>query len=327
MDNVTCSLVIPVFNEQACLPELIDRCTKVMNALDIRYEILLVDDGSDDRSRQLIRIGAEHFPDIVCGVFLNRNYGQHAAVMAGFAEARGRVIVTLDADLQNPPEEIPKLLAKIRQGSDVVGSVRTNRRDTRFRRLASQLVNAIIRRATGSNMTDYGCMLRAYRREIVDLMLSCSERSTFIPALANSFAANPVEIQVEHADRDKSKSRYGLLKLINLQFDLLTSVTTLPLRLFSLIGAFMSLFGFSFGAFMLLMRLGLGPEWSADGVFTILAVLFFFIGVQLLALGVVGEYLGRIYSDVRARPRYLIAERTLGSEVRPLRPANLTHSG
>ena len=306
MNNTLISLVIPVFNEEANLAELIRRCTQVADQFEEDYELILIDDGSRDRSPQIISEAAEMENSHVVGVLLNRNYGQHAAVMAGFAQAKGDIIVTLDADLQNPPEEIPKLIAKMRDGCDVVGSVRINRQDTWFRRVSSRLINKAVRAATGVLMNDYGCMLRAYHRDIIDAMLMCHERSTFIPVLANSFAKRPGEVDVTHADRSADESKYNLWKLINLQFDLLTSMTTAPLRLLSVVGAVLAAAGFLFSLILFVGRVIYGASWAGEGVFTVFAVLFIFIGVQLAAMGLLGEYVGRIYHDVRARPRYFI---------------------
>jgi undecaprenyl-phosphate 4-deoxy-4-formamido-L-arabinose transferase len=300
------SLVIPVFNEDNNLSELIRRCLAVCNGLGQPYEIILVDDGSRDGSPQKITQAAEVNNGRVIGVLLNRNYGQHTAVMAGFAEARGDIIVTLDADLQNPPEEIPKLVKKIEQGYDVVGSVRVPRQDTLFRRIASLIVNKAAQKATGVVMHDYGCMLRAYRKAVVVAMLQCRERSTFIPVLANSFASKTTEIEVNHAARPDNNSKYGLWRLINLQFDLLTSMTTFPLRVLSILGTVISAAGIGFGIFLLIMRFIHGAVWAAQGVFTLFAILFIFIGAQFVAMGLLGEYIGRIYYDVRARPRYFV---------------------
>jgi undecaprenyl-phosphate 4-deoxy-4-formamido-L-arabinose transferase len=300
------SVVIPVFNEQENLEELIRRCLSVCDAMGRLYEIILIDDGSTDSSARIISDAARQNDGRVIGLLLNRNYGQHAAVMAGFSASRGDIVVTLDADLQNPPEEIPKLINKIDEGFDVVGSIRTPRHDTLFRKAASFMINKAAQKATGVLMHDYGCMLRAYRRNIVTAMIECHERSTFIPVLANSFANKTTEIEVTHGKRSKGESKYGLFKLINLQYDLLTSMTTFPLRLLSTIGAFISMLGIGFGLFLLIMRLTHGPEWAAQGVFTLFAILFIFIGAQFIGMGLLGEYIGRIYHDVRARPRYYI---------------------
>jgi len=301
------SVVIPVYNEKDNLPELIDRCLAACKKTNRPFEIILVDDGSRDGSRDIISQAADHHPE-VAAVILNRNYGQHSAVLAGLDQSRGEIVVTLDADLQNPPEEIPNLVREMDSGVDVVGTVRQNRQDAIFRRAASSLINRIVRRTTGVMMHDYGCMLRAYRRSIVDAILQCQERSTFIPILANSFAGSTSEIPVDHAPREKGKSKYSLLKLISLQFDLLTSMSTFPLRLLSFMGAVISLCGIGFGVLLMVLRFVYGAGWAAEGVFTLFAVLFVFIGAQFVGLGLLGEYLGRIYHDVRGRPRFFIQE-------------------
>lgn len=318
------SVVVPVYNEEACLREFIERATCVLKSLPNLTELVFVDDGSRDGSPEMIVRATEEFPGMVSGILLNRNYGQHPAVLAGMAESRGDIVITLDADLQNPPEEIPRLLAKAQEGYDVVGSIRQQRQDTFYRRFFSRLVNRMTAKVTGIQMKDYGCMLRAYDRSVVDAMLQCSEHSTFIPVLANSFGNRTTEIEVAHSDRPAGESKYSLIKLINLQFDLLTSMTTLPLRMLSFIGVVLSASGIGFGVFLMVMRLIFGSEWAVKGVFTLFAVLFFFVGAQFLAMGLLGEYIGRIYKDVRGRPRYLVqkrvgtsslTERETGSEV------------
>jgi len=184
--------------------------------------------------------------------------------------------------------------------------VRQNRRDTLFRKLSSRLVNRIVRQTTGVLMHDYGCMLRGYRRQVVDAMLECHERSTFIPVLANCFAGRTTEIEVQHAARTAGQSKYSLWKLISLQFDLLTSMTTFPLRLLTVFGGLIAVLGIGFGAFLLVLRFVYGADWAAEGVFTLFAILFFFVGAQFMAMGLLGEYIGRIYLDVRARPRSFV---------------------
>lgn len=311
------SIVVPVYNEQANIEELIDRCVKVGDATNRSYEIVLADDGSADDSVRLMRAKVAQYPGKIIVIVLNRNYGQHTAVIAGLGAASGDIIVTLDADLQNLPEEIPKLLAQIDAGCDVVGSVRQQRQDSWFRRQSSALINRAVRRTTGVMMRDYGCMLRAYRRPVVDAILQCSERSTFIPVLANSFASKTGEVEVAHASRSDGETKYGLWKLINLQFDLLTMMTTFPLRLLTIIGSVLAILGFAAGSLLLVLRLVYGAEWAANGVLTVFAGLFFFGGVQLLGLGLMGEYIGRIYNDVRSRPRYFIRETISTTELPP----------
>ena len=315
INNRSMSVVVPVYNEEANLREFIRRTMVVLDGISHPSELILVDDGSRDASPGIISEAAARHPGRITGVFFNRNYGQHTAVIAGFAESRGDIVVTLDADLQNPPEEIPKLIAKAGEGYDVVGSVRVGRQDTAFRRLFSWMINRVTAKATGVRMKDYGCMLRAYSRQVVNAILQCPERSTFIPVLANTFANRTIEIDVEHAERPAGDSKYGVLKLINLQFDLLTSMTTFPLRLLSFIGVIISCIGIGFGILILILRLLEGPEWAAQGVFTLFAVLFIFVGAQFIAMGLIGEYIGRIYTEARARPRYFVRTRVGGSSL------------
>ena len=300
------SVVIPVYNEQESLPELIRRTADACETLGKAYEILLVDDGSTDNSAEMLSDAAEEPGSNVVAVLLNRNYGQHNAIMAGFSHVTGDLIVTLDADLQNPPEEIPRLVAKADEGYDVVGTVRQNRQDTWFRKRASRLINRLIQSTTGKAMGDYGCMLRAYRRHIVEAMLNCHERSTFIPILANTFARKAIEIPVHHAEREFGDSKYSFMRLINLMYDLVTCLTTTPLRLLSVFGSIIAVAGFALSVLLVVLRLVFGPQWAAEGVFMLFAVLFMFIGAQFVGMGLLGEYIGRIYNDVRARPRYFI---------------------
>lgn len=300
------SVVIPVYNEQESLPELLRRTDAACAQLAIDYEILLVDDGSSDASAEMLTAAAEAPGSHILAVLLNRNYGQHSAIMAGFSHVSGDLIITLDADLQNPPEEIPRLVEMARQGYDVVGTVRQNRQDSWFRKRASRLINHLIQRTTGKAMGDYGCMLRAYRRHIVDAMLHCHERSTFIPILANTFARRATEIPVLHAEREFGDSKYSLMRLINLMYDLITCLTTTPLRLLSVFGSVIALVGFAISLLLIGLRLFLGPQWAAEGVFMLFAVLFIFVGAQFIGMGLLGEYIGRIYNEVRARPRYFI---------------------
>jgi undecaprenyl-phosphate 4-deoxy-4-formamido-L-arabinose transferase len=300
------SIVIPVYNEQQSLPELLRRTQAACAQLEQEVEIILVDDGSRDDSADMLLEAAQQESSPVVAVILNRNYGQHAAIMAGFEQCRGDLVITLDADLQNPPEEIPRLVSTAALGYDVVGTVRGNRQDSALRRWPSKLINLAVQRSTGVAMTDYGCMLRAYRRNIVDAMLACRERSTFIPILANSFARHTTEVVVMHAEREHGESKYSAMKLINLMFDLVTCMTTTPLRLLSIIGFSMAFLGVAFATMLIVLRLMFGASWAGHGTFVLFAVLFVFTGGQFIGMGLLGEYLGRMYSDVRARPRFFI---------------------
>ena len=307
------SVVIPVYNEEANLPELLDRLTGTLVPLGRPYEIVLVNDGSRDRSLPLLREAAALDPHLVV-VDFNRNYGQHAAVFAGFEVSRGEVVVTLDADLQNPPEEIPRLVAKMEEGFDVVGTIRVQRQDTLLRRVASKIVNRMTAVATGVQLTDYGCMLRAYRQPVVKLLAASNEVSTFIPVLADLFAGRVTEIPVAHSERLHGESKYSIWKLFRLQFDLMTSFSVLPLRVTMGVGVVMAIASCLVALVLIAGRLIYGHEWAVSGVFTLFALVFFFLGGQLFAIGLLGEYVGRIYQQVRDRPRYVIRQVIRGEE-------------
>jgi undecaprenyl-phosphate 4-deoxy-4-formamido-L-arabinose transferase len=297
------SVVIPIYNEADNIETLHRRLTETLAPMGRSYEIWYVDDGSADRSLELLHRVA--LADAHVGIIeLTRNFGQHAAVLAGFAASKADIVVTLDGDLQNPPEEIPRLVAKLEEGYEVVGGWREDRQDPWFRRAPSDLINRLTSFAVGVKMNDYGCMLRAYRRGIVQQIIDCDERSSFIPALANSLAKRTAEIEVQHSDRFSGRSKYSLLKLMRLSFDLITGFSLLPIQLMSVVGIVVALAGMGFGGFLLVRRLFVGPE--SEGVFTLFAILFVFIGILIFAVGLVGEYVGRIYLEVRRRPTYRI---------------------
>ncbi len=297
------SLVIPVYNEEESLPELFSRTVKVLKGLGKPYELILVDDGSKDRSLALCLDLREREGSIRVAS-MNGNFGQHMAIMAGFSLARGEMIITMDADLQNPPEEIPKLIRAMERGHDVVGTIRTFRQDPLFRKVASKIVNKVTNRITGLKLNDYGCMLRGYRRRIVDLILQCQETTTFIPALAQKFALSPVEVPVRHSERKKGESKYGLFRLIRLNFDLMTGFSMVPLQAVTMTGIAVALLSLIFTVMLVLRRIFLGPE--AEGVFTLFAINFFLMGITMMSVGIGGEYVGRVYQEVRKRPRYVI---------------------
>jgi len=306
------SVVIPVYNEEGNLSELIRRTVAACDALKTSYEIVLVDDGSADASRRMIRDAVTRHPAIV-GVMLSTNFGQHAAVTAGFEVSRGKYVITMDADLQNPPEEIPRLLEKLRAGYDIVGTIRENRHDTFFRKLASKLVNLMVRSLChGKTMLDYGCMLRGYGRHVVDAVLKCPEQGKFIPMLAMAFASRSVEIHVHHAERTVGKSKYGVGKLIALQYDLLTGTSVFPLRLLTFFGFLVACAGVVFGVYIFI-RSQMDKAWGANGVFALFAIQFVFMGGLFAAIGLVGEYVGKIHLNTRARPQYFIADVVRGS--------------
>lgn len=300
------SIVIPVYNEQENLKSLFERLAATMDKTGKPWEVLFTNDGSRDRSLDLLREFHRQRPKEVRVIDFNGNFGQHMAIMAAFERVRGEITVTLDADLQNPPEEIPKLLAAIEAGHDSVGGYRKNRQDTFFRKYASRIINGIRAKITRIRMKDQGCMLRAYRKHIVESIVASGETSTFIPALAYSYSANPTDVEVEHAARAAGESKYRLYDLVRLNFDLMTGFSVVPLQLFTFFGIVTSILSLLFVVFLFIRRLVVGPE--AEGVFTLFAILFFLVGIVIFGLGIIGEYIGRIYKEVRRRPRFIIRE-------------------
>ena len=304
MAKIYASIVIPVFNEEQNLEPLFTRLTKVMDGVGKPYEIIFTNDGSSDRSEEILLSFFKRRPEQVRVINFNGNYGQHIAIIAAFERVRGEVVVTLDADLQNPPEEIPKLLALYEQGYDAIGGRRMKRKDTLGRRLSSWLINRLRERFTGIVMQDQGCMLRAYSRRIVDAIAQSGERATFIPALAYTMSARPTEVEVEHSERAAGVSKYNYYKLIRLNFDLITGFTLVPLQLFTLFS-----FACAFGSLLLVgiiffRRIVWGAE--VEGVFTLFAIMFFLVSVLMVGIGLLGEYVGRAYQAVQQRPRYVL---------------------
>jgi undecaprenyl-phosphate 4-deoxy-4-formamido-L-arabinose transferase len=298
------SVVVPVYNEEAGLPNLFARLYPAMDALGIPYEIIFVNDGSRDQSVSILAEQYRKRPEVTRVVLFNGNYGQHMAILAGFEQTRAAIVLTLDADLQNPPEEIHKLVAKMREGYDYVGSIRRKRQDSAWRTMASKAMNRVRERITNIHITDQGNMLRAYGRNVIDLVNQCGEVNTFVPALAYKFSRRPTEIVVEHEERAAGESKYSLYSLIRLNFDLMTGFSLVPLQMFSLGGMILSGLSSLLVLILLVRRFVLGAE--AEGVFTLFAIAFVFMGVILFGIGLVGEYVGRIYQQVRSRPRYVV---------------------
>jgi undecaprenyl-phosphate 4-deoxy-4-formamido-L-arabinose transferase len=298
------SIVIPVYNEQEGLAALYARLYPALDALQRSYEIIFVDDGSADRSVALLREQFERRPDVTRVVVLAGNFGQHNAILAGFAQVRGQHIITLDADLQNPPEEIASLLVQMDQGRDYVGTVRQMRQDSFLRRWPSRLLNLIRERTTSISITDQGCMLRGYSRAVINAINQCPEVNTFIPALAYLFARSPVEIPVRHEERAAGTSKYSMYKLLRLNFDLMTGFSIVPLQLYSLLGIVIACASLTLFAILMVQRILYGAD--VQGVFTLFSIVFFLLGVLLIGVGLLGEYIGRIYAQVRGRPRFLV---------------------
>ena len=293
------SIVIPVYNEEQNIPALSARLFPILDSLKRQYEVIFINDGSKDSSLALLINEYKARPEVVRVIDFNANFGQHTAIMAGFREARGDMVITLDADLQNPPEEIPRVIACIDEGHDVVGTIRMRRKDTFFRKTASKLVNKFMNRITGFALNDYGCMLRGYRRDIVDIINEAGEASTFLPALAQKYAGSPVEIEVSHSERSAGESKYSMFRLIRLYFDLMTAFSNVPLQLITESG--MIIFGLG------VIPCVMGKFWEG--------LMCFLAGYTVACVGVVGEYIGRMYQEVRKRPRYIIRKIYEGGKI------------
>jgi len=297
------SIIVPVYNEEVNLEPLMNRLYPVIQGIGVSFEIIFTNDGSRDRSLEILCRMAREYPGVKVLDF-NGNFGQHMAILAAFEMSRGEIVITLDADLQNPPEEIPRMVAEVEKGHDVVGTIRQKRQDLLYRRIASRIVTFTTNKMTGMQMNDYGCMLRAYHRDVIENINRCQESTTFIPALAQTFCSNPTEIKVAHSERSAGESKYSLYKLIRLNFDLMTGFSVVPLQLFALFGIMTSVLSLAFALFLLVRRFIVGAE--VEGVFTLFAILFFFVGIIILGIGIVGEYVGRIYQEVRKRPRFVV---------------------
>ena len=303
--NGLVSIVVPVFNESANLAKLWARLKPVLDALSRPWETVFVDDGSRDDSLEILCEIAAGEHGRVRVVELARNFGQHSAILAGFRQSHGEIVVTLDADLQNPPEEIPRLVAAIDEGNDVVGGWREQRHDNAYRRYASQLHNRLTSMIVGVPMHDYGCMLRAYRRHIVDAVVECDEKAAFVPALANTFARRVAEIPVGHDDRAAGKSKYNLFSLAKLSLNLITGFSLIPIQMLSMTGIGISVLAVLMAMALLAHRLIYGPQ-EEGALWTLFAIQFFFNGMIFLALGIIGQYVGRNYIEDRGRPTYIV---------------------
>ena len=302
--NLHYSVVIPLFNDAEILPELHRRVSAVMDSLGESYEIVYVDDGSRDNTFGALQEVYRGDPGHVKGVRLLRNFGQHPAVTAGFEQTCGQIVITLDSDLQNPPEELPKLLDKLAEGYDVVVGWRQVRQDSILRTLPSKFINWLISRSTGVKLHDYGSMLRVYRREVVQLLNQTEESAKFITALTSWLGVNIVEVPVRHELAADGQSRYNIRRLFRMTMDLATGYSLVPIQMVTGVGLLMAVVGISSGLFLLAWRIIFGV--NVTGLSSFVALLLVLFGIQLAGLGIVGEYIGRIYIEVRDRPYYLI---------------------
>lgn len=306
------SVVIPVYNEEENLPALIKRLINTMRKIKKPFEIIFVNDCSRDKSIQILEEIYKKNPKQIRVVDLKRNCGQYTAILAGLEQSSGKITITLDADLQNPPEEIPKLIALMEKGYDLVSGYRVGRQDIWYRRFFSKLINLIRDKFTNIHMKDMGCMLRAHSREVVDSMLEAKGSAIFVPALAYSCAFNPIDVPVQHEARFAGESKYNFFDLVQITFDLMTDYSMAPLYVFSILGFGISILSLLFAIYLVIRRIFLGPE--VQGVFTLFAIMFFFAGILLMGLGVIGEYIRRIYQEMRRqRPSFAI-KRILGKQ-------------
>lgn len=306
------SAVVPIYNEVESIPPLIETIASVFQENGISYEILCVDDGSTDGSTELLRQLAQQRPDLRA-VLLRRNYGQTAAMAAGFNHARGDVVITLDGDLQNDPADIPRLLAKLDEGYDLVSGWRKDRQDAMVTRLVpSRIANWLIRKVTEVRIHDYGCSLKAYRAELVRDMNLYGELHRFLPALAFIEGARIAELPVRHHARRYGYSKYGLGRTFRVLMDLFTiffmkKFLTRPMHVFGLFGLVSMLSGIGLGLYLTFLKFGLG-ESIGDRPLLILAVVLFLTGVHLLSLGLLAELSMRTYHESQNRPIYRVRE-------------------
>lgn len=296
------SVVIPVFNEQENIDNLCRRLLKTMDSVRRPYEVIFVDDGSSDNTSSILSDWFHKRSDVIRVLTFNGNYGQYIAILAGFEHVRGDVIVTLDADLQNLPEEIPVLLNKMDEGYDLVGGYRAQRHDNLFRTYASKIINSMRYKTTGIKMKDHGCMLRAYKRHIIEGVVKTRETSTFITALAQKFAWNPIDIPVSHEERSAGSSKYSLYKLIRITFDLLTGFSLIPLQIFTMFGMVIS----SASLFYFFVEVFKKIVTHHHGYGLHFAFVFLLLSVIILGIGLLGEYLGRAYFAICEHPNFVI---------------------
>lgn len=306
------SIVIPVYNEVESLPKLLETLHFHLKSLHLSYEILCIDDGSTDGSAQLLKKYAQSDPHLRA-ILLRRNYGQTPAMAAGFNHARGKAIITLDGDLQNDPEDIPRLLDKLNEGYDLVTGWRKDRQDAALTRLLpSKIANWLIGSITGVKVHDYGCTLKAYRSELVADMNLYGELHRFLPALAFIEGARIAELPVRHHARRYGSSKYGLSRTFRVVMDLLTvyfmrKFLTRPMHVFGMLGIVTTVLGVLLGFYLTYVKFGLNQD-IGDRPLLILVAILILTGVQMFSIGLLGELLMRTYHESQNRPIYRVRE-------------------
>lgn len=312
IEKLKLSIVIPIYNEEENLPILYEKLKENLDKITDKYEILLVNDGSTDRSWEIIKDLANKDNHIV-GVNFRKNFGQTAAMSAGFELAKGEVIITMDGDLQNDPSDIPKLLEILDKGYDIVSGWRKDRKDAFISRtLPSRIANWLISKVTGVHLHDYGCSLKAYRSEVAKELDYYGEMHRFLPALAKSVGAKITEVPVKHHPRIYGKSKYGISRTFKVLLDLflvkfLLDYRTKPLRVFGGVGLLLLITGFLSLFYLIFLKLFMGEDIGQRPLL-IFGTLLFLSGIQLLSTGIIAELLIRTYYEAQSKRPYIIRE-------------------
>lgn len=311
--TVDISIVVPVYNEQDNVEAVYSAISSALQSMGCSYEIVMVDDGSSDGSYKLLAALAAKDPALKV-IRFRRNFGQTAAMSAGFDCAKGDIIIPMDGDLQNDPADIPRLIEKIHEGYDVVSGWRRDRKDTFVtRKIPSLIANAVISRLTGVHLHDYGCTLKAYRREVLDGINLYGEMHRFVPALASQFGAKVAELPVNHFPRLHGVSKYGISRTLRVILDLMTvkflmAYSTKPIQLFGKWGVYTILAGFFTGALTLYMKMYEHLSMNRNPLLIVTAFLLF-MGVQFIVLGLLGELNARTYFESQGKPIYTVKDR------------------
>jgi len=303
IDSLQVSVVIPVFNEELVLHEFYPRLKKEAESWGKSYELLFVDDGSTDNSFELI-CKWKKIDSNIRVVKFTRNFGQQAAVLAGFRESRGNIVVQIDSDLQNPPEEIKRLLGAFTDEVDLVVTIPRKRRDSALRILGSKVLHSLAQALFGNRFKLNLSSFRAMRRSVIEKIDQCQDRSRYMAVLMSWMAVPTVHVEVDHHLRKMGQTKYGVLPLLRLTWDLITGYSNFPLRLVTYLGLLGAGVGFSIMMFLLYQRLVAGI--LIEGFVVLSAVFSFFAGVQLLSIGFLGEYVGRVHLKIQNRPEYIV---------------------
>ena len=310
--DIDLSIIIPIYNERESIGKLYDNLNGALSGMNLKYEVLLIDDGSIDGTfDELLKVHRKN--KLFKIIRFRKNFGQTSAISAGFSYAEGEVVVTLDADLQNDPRDIPVLLEKLNEGYDIVSGWRKNRKDKAVtRRFPSIVANKIISKLTRVNLHDYGCTLKAYRKEVVKNIDLYGEMHRYIPAIASWMGVKVAEVPVRHYSRKYGKSKYGVSRTIKVILDIITvkfllSYSQSPIQMFGLLGLFSGIVGFIVTAYLIIMRIFFNQS-LADRPLFILSIFMIFIGVQLITIGLLAEVLIRVYHKVQDRSTYVIKD-------------------